>query len=118
MTNTNSLITKDRMKHLVESYGVLGSIKCLKEKYGNDMNTHIVDQYLRIIVWQITHSLEVLESIVGTEILLVEQLEAILSSDSIVMESTLIDERKVISNHLINGIESFENYMTFNTEEK
>lgn len=89
-------------KSFVED-GIFQAIRVFKRAFGDDMNFDLTDQTMRMSIWQITHSLDKLETRTMTSIDSMEKLLISVGSKDPYTDT--------IAKHLVNAIESLEEYV-------
>jgi hypothetical protein len=97
-------IDKPYINGLIEIYGVIGAIHAMRERFTGDMNEKIPDRFLRIMVWQLTHSIEGLEE------------EANMTFESIADiahfgQVTEIYTLRTMCNHILGGADNLKEYV-------
>lgn len=106
MVEDDESIGADFVKTLIEDNGVIKAIKLMEKSFGDGMNQKILDEKLRLSIWQITHSMERFEEYINSPIESVSQIE-----------QHVIDEYEsvfIIAKHLINSFDKLQAYTGVN----
>jgi hypothetical protein len=102
--STGVNIDKLFIKENIINYGVINGILLVEKIFGNDMNKSISDETLRIMVWQISHSLNKLISHTHKQYSDLDDIRKEIKDNSA--------PTTIIAKHLINILDGIELYVS------
>ena len=107
MTTTIESIDVDKsfVKGLIVAHGPVQAMHVVRKCFGEDMNPHITDDKLRIMLWQTLHSMDVLEN--SSNISFYD-----LPSIELIAEGTDSKNTQTVSRHLKSALDNIIEYVT------
>ena len=100
----NIKLDKNFVKEIMGAHGELQAMTLIQRCVGTDMNPNIKDKTLRLMIWQMLHSIEVLESNTKTTY---RDLKTI----NVLAESTNDQNTKTISHHILGLMDNIVAYV-------
>jgi hypothetical protein len=98
-------VDKNFVNELIVVHGPVQSMHIVKRCFGEDMNPNVKDDRLRIMLWQILHSMDILEN--SSNISFYD-----LPSIELIAEGTDSKNTQTVSRHLKSALDNIIEYVT------
>ena len=98
-------VDKSFVNELIIAHGPVQAMHVVRKCFGEDMNPHVKDDKLRIMLWQTIHSMDVLEN--SSNISFYD-----LPSIELIAEGTDSKNTQTVSRHLKSALDNIIEYVT------
>jgi hypothetical protein len=98
-------LNKSFIHDLLIEKGDITTINVIRNCFGEDMNFEIKDSILRILLWQLTHSLSKLEEETNQTFTDISSIEQLAQNPDTTMA-------QIIARHIINALDNLSNHVT------